>query len=348
VFGDVKDRTSLDAAARRSRRGHHDCKCCRCDRTRHIDSADLRGNRNLIDAERSTIPLYVRTRVWPDSPVPFTQAKGVTEEHLRASGMPFTIVAPNLFMEVWMGPADHRQPVSCWTARADCRQLSLQPGSGRGRTSDGRRHAIADRWIVAVHCRPARHHGGEGDWSGWTGRTDSPRSCSDTATAEKLMGPLCGVDSRASSELRTRPRSEGHSRRSGRSRYRPLFARPHHRSIVRAEKHVRNHAGLDPSPPCIAEAGSAALPSAIHVTLASLCLPIVNTMRTEYLLRHGHAAAQPQSTRNRQVADLTSRMLPCLGAQDAVGCKWRRTRCAREPTRRVSGVVWPATRMCSI
>jgi len=72
-----------------------------------IESVDLRGNRDLIDAARAAgVGQFIFTSALgstPDSPVPFMRAKGLTEEHLRGSGMPFTILAPNLFMEIWIG-----------------------------------------------------------------------------------------------------------------------------------------------------------------------------------------------------------------------------------------------------
>lgn len=37
------------------------------------------------------------------SPVPLMQAKAGAAAHLRESGMPYTILAPNAFMEVWLG-----------------------------------------------------------------------------------------------------------------------------------------------------------------------------------------------------------------------------------------------------
>jgi len=53
----------------------------------------------------------------PTSPVPFTQAKGQTEDYLRGSGLPYTILAPNGYMEVWVGmvvgmPTMMGQPVT--------------------------------------------------------------------------------------------------------------------------------------------------------------------------------------------------------------------------------------------
>ncbi|MDP8974678.1 MAG: SDR family oxidoreductase [Actinomycetota bacterium] len=107
VFGDLKDRASLDAAvqgvdvlittANSVGRGGEDT----------VASVDLTGNRDLIDAARAA---GVRQFIFisalgaaPDVPDPFMQAKGRTEEHLRASGVPFTILAPNMFMELWIG-----------------------------------------------------------------------------------------------------------------------------------------------------------------------------------------------------------------------------------------------------
>ena len=66
------------------------------------------------------ISLFVFTSVLgasPDSPVPFVQGKAKTEERLRASGMEYTILAPNFFMEVWVGmvvggPLQAGQPVT--------------------------------------------------------------------------------------------------------------------------------------------------------------------------------------------------------------------------------------------
>jgi NADH dehydrogenase len=85
-----------------------------------VESVDRAGNHALIEIARSA---GVRQFVFvsalgasASSPVPFIQAKSETEERLRASGVPFTIVAPNAFMEVWAAgvvgaPARAGQPV---------------------------------------------------------------------------------------------------------------------------------------------------------------------------------------------------------------------------------------------
>jgi uncharacterized protein YbjT (DUF2867 family) len=107
AFGDLKDSASLDAAmqgvevvvttANSALRGGDD----------NLQSVDVEGNRNLIDAaRRAGVRQFVFTSALgsgPDSPVPFLRAKAMTEEYLRGSGVPFTILAPNVFMERWIG-----------------------------------------------------------------------------------------------------------------------------------------------------------------------------------------------------------------------------------------------------
>jgi uncharacterized protein YbjT (DUF2867 family) len=86
-----------------------------------IESVDLGGNRNLVDAAASA---GVRHFVFvsalgasPDHPMPLLRAKGLTEERLRASGMTWTALQPNMYMEtlplaVVGGPALAGQPVT--------------------------------------------------------------------------------------------------------------------------------------------------------------------------------------------------------------------------------------------
>jgi len=121
VLGDLKQRDSLDAAcqgadtvittANSAARGGEDT----------VQTVDLQGNRNLIDAAKATgVKQFIFVSVLtadPNSPVPFIQAKGKTEDALRASGIPYTILAPNGFMEVMVAgvvgmPAMMGQPVT--------------------------------------------------------------------------------------------------------------------------------------------------------------------------------------------------------------------------------------------
>jgi uncharacterized protein YbjT (DUF2867 family) len=121
VLGDLKQRGSLDAAcqgadtvvttATSAARGGEDT----------VQTVDLEGNRHLIDAAKAAgIQQFIFVSVLtadPSSPVPFLQAKGKTEDALRASGIPYTILAPNGYMEVMVAgvvgmPAMMGQPVT--------------------------------------------------------------------------------------------------------------------------------------------------------------------------------------------------------------------------------------------
>lgn len=71
-----------------------------------MHSVDLEGNRNLIDAAK---PAGVKQFVFIsilgadlDSAMPLFQAKARTEEYLRSSGISYTILAPDTFMESWV------------------------------------------------------------------------------------------------------------------------------------------------------------------------------------------------------------------------------------------------------
>jgi NADH dehydrogenase len=106
MYGDLKDRASIEAAcdgveavvttANAAARGGADTP----------QSVDLEGNRTLIDAAAAAGVgqfVFVSAQIAdPESPVPFLRAKGLAEQHLRASGMSYTIVAPNAFMDVWL------------------------------------------------------------------------------------------------------------------------------------------------------------------------------------------------------------------------------------------------------
>ncbi|MCB8969169.1 MAG: SDR family oxidoreductase [Ardenticatenaceae bacterium] len=121
VYGDLKDRASLDAAcagietvittANSILRGGEDT----------IESVDLQGTQNLIDAAKTA---GVRHLIYTSAdgvdinhPNPFYQAKAACEAHLAASGLDYTILKPGVFMEVWIGavvgiPLQAGQPVT--------------------------------------------------------------------------------------------------------------------------------------------------------------------------------------------------------------------------------------------
>jgi NADH dehydrogenase len=121
AVGDLKDPEALRAActgiqtvittANSAKRGGDD----------NAQTVDLDGNRHLVDAAKAagvTQFIFVSALgARADSPVPFLAAKGKTEEYLRASRLPFTIISPTAFMEVWAArlvgaPAQAGQPVT--------------------------------------------------------------------------------------------------------------------------------------------------------------------------------------------------------------------------------------------
>ncbi len=121
VIGDLKNRKSLDPACRdinvlittatSSKRGGEDT----------VQTVDLDGNRNLIEAAKAAGVkhfIFVSANIAdPGSPIPLMAAKGVTEDRLRASGMPYTVIAPDAFMQVWVAmvvgvPAVSGRPVT--------------------------------------------------------------------------------------------------------------------------------------------------------------------------------------------------------------------------------------------
>lgn len=86
-----------------------------------VDSVDRLGNRNLIQAAKSAgVKQFIFTSFLgasPENPVPLFQAKAEIEALLAADGLPYTILAPNFFMETWVGmvvgiPLQARQPIT--------------------------------------------------------------------------------------------------------------------------------------------------------------------------------------------------------------------------------------------
>lgn len=121
AIGDLKDPASLAAAcsgvdavvttATSAARGGADT----------IGSVDQDGSRNLIEsAAAAGVPQFVYTSVLgadPESPVPLVRAKAEVEARLLESGMGWTILRPDAFMDTWFpalvgGPVLAGQPVT--------------------------------------------------------------------------------------------------------------------------------------------------------------------------------------------------------------------------------------------
>jgi NADH dehydrogenase len=70
------------------------------------ETVDLQGNAALVDAANAAgVSRFLFVSVLgadDDSPAEFVRAKAATERRLRESGMAFTILQPNAFMDVWV------------------------------------------------------------------------------------------------------------------------------------------------------------------------------------------------------------------------------------------------------
>jgi uncharacterized protein YbjT (DUF2867 family) len=71
-----------------------------------VDTVDRQGNSDLIKAaSEAGVRQFIFVSAFgatTSHPVPLLQAKAETEETLRASGMNYTILAPHIFMDVWI------------------------------------------------------------------------------------------------------------------------------------------------------------------------------------------------------------------------------------------------------
>ena len=153
VAGDLKDRPSLDAAcigvhaiittANSTARGGTDT----------VESVDRIGNRNLIEAavgaRVSRFIFISNLGADPHNPVPFMAAKGETEELLRKSGMCWTIVQPDLFMD--------KLPVIVVGAPALAGQPVTLVGEGRRVHSLVAMRDVAQYTIAALNYPEAEH-----------------------------------------------------------------------------------------------------------------------------------------------------------------------------------------------
>jgi uncharacterized protein YbjT (DUF2867 family) len=72
-----------------------------------IESVDLEGQNHLVDAARqSGVSRFIYTSVPAnfDATFPLLRAKRSVEQHIKDSGLNYTILQPSYFMESWLGP----------------------------------------------------------------------------------------------------------------------------------------------------------------------------------------------------------------------------------------------------
>lgn len=105
-------------------------------------ATDSAGTRKLIDAARAAGAeqfIFVSFDTSRSPEAPLTAAKREAEEHLKRSGMTYTILHPSLFMESWLGPMLFADPAAAtakiygdgnhkmrYVAVADVAELAVQ------------------------------------------------------------------------------------------------------------------------------------------------------------------------------------------------------------------------------
>ena len=111
AFGDLKDRSSLDAACQGVTTVITTASATLSRQEGDtIQTVDLEGQTHLIDAAKAAgveqfIFISFRTGENPSLQHPLKVAKRTVEEHLMESGLPYTVLQPSYFMEVWLSPA---------------------------------------------------------------------------------------------------------------------------------------------------------------------------------------------------------------------------------------------------
>jgi uncharacterized protein YbjT (DUF2867 family) len=106
--GDLRDRASLEAACRGV-----DAVISTASSTisrqegDSIQTVDLEGQLSLIDAAKAAgASQFILVSFSPGAmEFPLQAAKHAVEEHLKRSGLTYTILQPTCFMEVWLSPA---------------------------------------------------------------------------------------------------------------------------------------------------------------------------------------------------------------------------------------------------
>ena len=71
-----------------------------------IQHVDLEGTKCLVDAAQAAgVQQFIYISFTMDNEFPLRDAKRAVEQHLKDSGLTYTILRPSYFMEVWLNPA---------------------------------------------------------------------------------------------------------------------------------------------------------------------------------------------------------------------------------------------------
>ncbi len=105
--GDLKDRSSLEAASKGINAVISTASSTLSRQEGDsIQTVDLEGQLSLIDAAKAAgISQFIMVSFPPTAnEFPLQDAKRAVEEHLKQSGLNYTILQPSVFMEVWLSP----------------------------------------------------------------------------------------------------------------------------------------------------------------------------------------------------------------------------------------------------
>jgi NADH dehydrogenase len=108
VRGDLRDRSSLEAACKGVNAVISTASATISRQEGDsIQTVDLEGQLSLIDAAKAAgVSQFILVSFSPSTiEFPLQAAKRVVEEHLKHSGLSYTILQPTCFMEVWLSPA---------------------------------------------------------------------------------------------------------------------------------------------------------------------------------------------------------------------------------------------------
>jgi len=107
VYGDLKDRASLDAACAGVDTVITTAASTKRESPDTLEAVELQGTLDLIDAARMAgVGHFVYTSAYGsvlNHPVPLFHYKATCEARLEQNGMAYTILLPGSFMEVWIG-----------------------------------------------------------------------------------------------------------------------------------------------------------------------------------------------------------------------------------------------------
>lgn len=106
--GDLKERSSLDAACRGASAVISTASSTLSKQEGDsIQTVDLEGQLNLIDAAKAANVSSFVLISFPEVDIefPLQTAKRTVEAHLKSSGLTYTILQPTFFMEIWLSPA---------------------------------------------------------------------------------------------------------------------------------------------------------------------------------------------------------------------------------------------------